>query len=394
MMTKFRRWFDGLVAECLCFAGLLALPSCVYTQQAYAPGALGASPAKAARPVVKVIYDADLARDVDDVGALALLHAMADRGECEILGVVVSESDRGYDGLWGPPLADVINTYYGRPDIPLGVYRGPHQESGKTGTFAEKVATSGFAHDLQSGSDAENGTRLYRRLLAAAPDGGVVIVSSGFLTNLDGLLRSGPDDLSPLAGADLVATKVREWSCMAGMYPSSGEDGEYNLRRYPDEAARVLAAWPGKVTFAGAELGRRLKTGGVLKDRYDIKDNPVALAWKLGGAGEARESGAETAVLYGVRGLGEGGRAYFSQVRGGWNRFEKLGEKYPMSNLEKSQNVWVKEPDAVKNHGYLRAALRTGELEAVIDELVSAPPRLRPEIAARPPAPGDVASQR
>src|SRR4029450_10167813 len=65
-----------------------------------AMSAVGAAPSKAAAraPAVEVIFDTDMALDVDDVGALALLHALADRGECRILAVGVSESMRAYEG--------------------------------------------------------------------------------------------------------------------------------------------------------------------------------------------------------------------------------------------------------------------------------------------------------
>ena len=43
-----------------------------------------------ASAVPKVIFDTDMYTDFDDVGALAVLHALADAGECEILGTVVS----------------------------------------------------------------------------------------------------------------------------------------------------------------------------------------------------------------------------------------------------------------------------------------------------------------
>ena len=36
---------------------------------------------------VKVIFDTDMLTDFDDVGALACLHALADAGEAEILGL-------------------------------------------------------------------------------------------------------------------------------------------------------------------------------------------------------------------------------------------------------------------------------------------------------------------
>ena len=46
------------------------------------------------------------------------------------------------------------------------------------------------------------------RVLAAQPDRSVAISSVGLLTNLAALLRSGPDDNSPLDGRALVAQKV------------------------------------------------------------------------------------------------------------------------------------------------------------------------------------------
>ena len=44
--------------------------------------------------------------------------------------------------------------------------------------------------------------------LSKAPDGSVSIASIGFTTNLEDLLKSGPDDASPLTGPQLVAKKV------------------------------------------------------------------------------------------------------------------------------------------------------------------------------------------
>ena len=63
-----------------------------------------------------IIYDTDFGLDVDDVGALAMLHVLADRGEATLLGVVSNVSDP-----YSPAAIDVINTYYGRPDVPVGI---------------------------------------------------------------------------------------------------------------------------------------------------------------------------------------------------------------------------------------------------------------------------------
>src|SRR2546428_7059852 len=65
-----------------------------------ASGDAAAPRRSSAREPVDVIFDTDMALDVDDVGALALLHALANRGECRILAGGVSESARASDGLW------------------------------------------------------------------------------------------------------------------------------------------------------------------------------------------------------------------------------------------------------------------------------------------------------
>src|SRR6188508_472748 len=71
-----------------------------------------------AKPL-KVIFDTDMDGDNDDVAAAAILHALADEGRVEILAMgVVSRCPQS------PACLDAINTYYGRGDIPIGVYKG------------------------------------------------------------------------------------------------------------------------------------------------------------------------------------------------------------------------------------------------------------------------------
>ncbi|MDX2018788.1 MAG: nucleoside hydrolase [Deltaproteobacteria bacterium] len=331
-----------------------------------------AAPAPAAQAPVKVIYDTDMALDVDDVGGLAMLHKMQDAGECEVLGVVVSESLQNYDGIWTPPLVDVVNTYYGRPNIPIGVFKGPHQNIGRVGPYAEKVVKAGLPHDLKTGADAEDGVQLYRRLLAAQPDASVTIISVGYLTNLDGLLQSPADELSPLTGRELVERKVKLWSCMGGGYPTSGEDGEFNLDHYGNAAERVINNWPGRAVFGGYELGRQYFVGGELQQLPNASRNPVALSWLHFNGGQKRESWDELSVLYGVRGAAFGGVTYFGLVQGGSNHYEMLGKVWPGSHHEKSQNTWV--PSPVKDQAYLVPAAPVATVEAIINEMIMAPP--------------------
>ena len=323
------------------------------------------APPTASAPV-DVIFDTDMALDVDDVGALALLHALSDRKECRILAVGVSESARAYDGQWAAAMADVINTYYGRPEIPVGAYRGPHQELAERGHYTEKTVRAGFAHRLLTGADAPEAYKLYRQVLAGRPDLSVRMVSVGFLTNLEALLASGPDEASPLGGVELVRRKVREWSCMGGRYPSSDEHGEFNLATYPEATAYVLGHWPTPVTFAGFELGVQVMTGARLVRERDPARNPVARAYLEYTGGKDRMSWDQTAALYAVRGLGSGGRPYYSRVAG-HNRFELLVGP-PGRGPQPSRNVWVSGAEA--EQAYLVAAMPPAELAQVIEELM------------------------
>ena len=62
--------------------------------------------------VPKIIFDTDMYTDFDDVGALAVLHTLADAGECEILGTVVSTRKSPATGM-----VELINGFYGHARI-------------------------------------------------------------------------------------------------------------------------------------------------------------------------------------------------------------------------------------------------------------------------------------
>ena len=66
-----------------------------------------------------IIIDTDIGPDCDDVGALAMLNIYANQGLCRILGVSHCTSNP-----YGAGTIDVINRYYGRPDVAIGTYYG------------------------------------------------------------------------------------------------------------------------------------------------------------------------------------------------------------------------------------------------------------------------------
>jgi purine nucleosidase len=250
--------------------------------------------ASASQPPLRMIFDTDIQGDADDVGTVAVLHALADAGEVEILAMGVSSKNAS-----SPLCLSALNTYFGRGEIPLGVLKGPG--SSKRSRYAGQIAEE-FPRKLKSIEEAPDAAMLYRRVLAAADEKSVVVVSVGFLSNLRNLLLTKPDDLSSLGGRDLVAHKVKTWVCMGGQFPEGPE--ACNLRRDAPAAAYAIEHWPTPVIFSGGELGSRIQTGAGLTKLPT--DSPVRRAYELYNGLTNRSSWDQTAVLYAVRGL-EGG---------------------------------------------------------------------------------------
>jgi len=222
---------------------------------------------------IKLIFDTDMDSDVDDVGALAMLHAMMNSGEVEILAVMVSSTCRA-----SAACADAINTYYGRPDIPIGIKKGKgvNRDVG----YIEKVADK-FPNDINSDTDIPDAKVLYRQILAGLPDKSVKILSVGYFTNLEDLLKTPADSICNLNGKDLVQSKVSEYVCTGGEYPSDlSFQGNGNFEPDGKAVQYVNKHWPTMLTFtAGEQYFWDVKTGAsLLKEDMDV--NPLAFAYK------------------------------------------------------------------------------------------------------------------
>ena len=267
-------------------------------------GIIGCALGVSSQPV-KIIYDTDMESDVDDVAATAILHALADRGEAEILATMVSSGNP-----WSAPCLDAINTFYGRPDLPIGVPKG--EAVNRKSVYAQSV-TEAYPHSVTSADALPDAAKLYRQLLADQPDSSVVIVTVGYLTNLSRLLHTSPDSISPLSGSELVRRKVKHYVCMGGRFPQDTDPGVFGNWK-PDPAATldVVEHWPTPVLFSGGgpQLANLYQTGGTLPTQTE-GDNIVrrAYAWFFERAGWAKgpthHSADLLAVLLAVRGLGD-----------------------------------------------------------------------------------------
>lgn len=243
--------------------------------------------------VPRVILDADIDSDVDDVGALAMLINLHKAGLIRLIGVIVTSDDP-----YAPVCTDAVNRFYGLEDIPVGFLKDQpklNNHSRYTRNIAEE-----FPAVLKSWQDAEEAASLYRRLLAESPDESVEIVTIGHLTSLQRLLGSGSDDHSPLNGHDLVREKVRRWLCMGGQFPAGKEANFYR----PDPLSTVYCVehWKKEVIFCGWEIGNLVITGGSwLKDNLPER-HPVRRSYELYNGFAGRQSWDQIAVLHLVPG--------------------------------------------------------------------------------------------
>lgn len=234
----------------------------------------------AAQPV-RVIFDTDMGNDIDDALALAMLHAFESRGEAKLLAVTTTKDNR-----WAAPYVDLVNTFYGRPDIPVGVvHNGKTPESNPMiqGPSERKRADGSYVypHRITDGRQAPEAVSLLRRVLAAQPDGSVVIVQTGFSTNLARLLDSPPDNASPLTGRELAAKKVRLLVAMAGDYVSTKP--EFNVETDVPSARKVFGEWPTPIVVSGFEVGEAMlfPATSIEHDFAYVPDHPVAEAYRL-----------------------------------------------------------------------------------------------------------------
>lgn len=267
---------------------------------------------------VRIIFDSDMGPDYDDVGALTMLHTFADSGKAEILATMASNR---YDLV--APCLNVINTYYGRPAIPVGSPKTHGVNIGCSQHWTDSLVAR-FPHAIRSSSQAKDALVLYRKILAAQPDTSVVIVTVGFTTNLNDLLLSAPDVISPLNGTELVIKKVKRWVAMAGKFP---EGLEFNVKEDSASSKYVFEHWPTPILFSGFEIGEKIFTGKTL-----IKSNlksPAKMAFSIAipmsdADKNGRMSWDETAVLTAVLGTSDN----FGEIKGkvivepsGYNRW-------------------------------------------------------------------------
>jgi hypothetical protein len=225
---------------------------------------------------IPVTIDTDMASDVDDAGAVALLNNFMDQGEANLIACATNAGN-GNSGA----VVQAINTWYGHPSIPIGSYHGEagpatkmtsvllpappegyHGEGRKDGSLYTIAVHQRFCPNFPTGDKLPAGVDVYRKALAAAADGTVVMVSVGIMENFQDLIQSQPDSVSDLNGVDLVRKKVRELVIMAN--PMAQD-------------IYFLSKWPTKILWT-TDVGTLIGTGQSLIPTPE--NNPVRFAYE------------------------------------------------------------------------------------------------------------------
>jgi inosine-uridine nucleoside N-ribohydrolase len=300
---------------------------------------------------VNIIFDSDMGPDYDDVGAITILHALADKGEANILAAMASTK---YDGVAG--VLNVFNTYFNRPDIPVGVPKGKALELRDWQHWTDTVLAK-YPHQIKNNDQAADAVQLYRKILASQPDNSITIVTIGFLTNLSNLLNSTADEYSLLDGKQLVKKKIKLLVCMAGRFPSGYE---FNVMKDAAASQNVYENWNTPIIFSGFEIGAKILAGLPLIHNETIKNDPVKDVFRISiplakEDSLGRKSWDETAVLVAIKGYSK-----FYTLHPG--RMIVAGD---------GKNTW---DDSGKEQAYLVEKADHREVEKIINELIQHQP--------------------
>ena len=311
----------------------------------------------------KILYDNDIGVDCDDAGAMAVMHELSALGECDILAVTHCCS-----GPFNAGCIDSINRYFGRPDIPVGVFHAEDRVQTKWQDIYAHVIAQRFTHSFPDEHLCPDTVSVMREILARAENNDVILVATGSLYSLRRLLESPPDMYSSLCGRELICSKIKKTVIMGGRFhqqwpdPVVLDDGyvvdaEFNIACDISSAQKVCNEWPGELVFCSYEIGYSLHTGARLQTE-GLEGNPVHVSYEVYGAKNniiGRESWDLATMLYAVR-----------PDAGYW----KLHEYGRVEVDDHGVTVWM--PDSSAHHTFLLENKTTDEIRTVLDGFLDA----------------------
>ena len=274
---------------------------------------------------IRIILDTDMGSSTDDLFALMMLHRYMDMQRCKLIGVIVDRMGRA-----NADIVDVLDTYYGHPDIPIGLETQGQEETHvwiPYHNLAYARTTEGvpmFQRTVGDEGSYMEGYKLYRKLLAEQPDHSVTIASIGLVTTLARLLLSGPDEYSPLNGQELVRRKVKSIYAMGGVFGDAVEP-DYNFKQAIDFSMTFFELLPKEVdvVFSPGEVGDPLdyRPELVIADMDWTDHHPIKWAYQFLNCNTGQKMWDPQAVINAVE-----GDDFFKLSERGWVTLTRRGE--------------------------------------------------------------------
>lgn len=262
------------------------------------------------KPPLLVILETDLGNDIDDVLAMDMLYKYADEGRVKILAINSNKMSP-----YSYRMINILNIWYGYPKIPIGklaLTRNDSNSNYAKAVYEFKINNKWvFKSTILYNNQVPLATEVYRQVRSQQADQSVIIISTGFSTNLSKLLTSTADKYSKASGKDLGTKKIKFLSVMAGNFEDPAFH-EFNVEQDIYAAQKVFSGWPTPVICSPYELGEK-----ILYPASSIENNfkwtahhPLVVGYESYlKMPYNRPSWDLTAVLYAVEGLSN----YFDQ---------------------------------------------------------------------------------
>jgi hypothetical protein len=173
---------------------------------------------------IPIILDTDMGPDVDDAGALALLHILARRKPVRLLAVTHCTSNP-----YGCGCISAINTAYGQPDVPIGTWEEPGFLN--DGLLYNRFLAEHYPNRFQKSPCTSGAGRILEEALSSVEDHSAVLTAIGPLNNIGRFLSSA-------RGRELAGRKLKQVAAMAGGL----ERPEWNVQMDIPAARKTFSA--------------------------------------------------------------------------------------------------------------------------------------------------------
>lgn len=289
---------------------------------------------------IRIILDTDMGSSTDDLFALMMLHRYMDMQRCNLIGVIVDRMGRA-----NADIVDVLDTYYGHPNIPIGLETKGQEETHvwiPYHNLAYARTTEGvpmFQRTVGDNGSYMEGYKLYRKLLAEQPDHSVTIASIGLVTTLARLLLSEPDEYSPLNGRELVRQKVKNIYAMGGVFGDAVEP-DYNFKQAINFSLTFFELLPKEVdvVFSPGEVGDPLdyRPELVIADMNWTNHHPIKWAYQFLNCNTGQKMWDPQAIINAVEG----------------DEFYKLSERGRVTLTPRGETLFTPDPEGNCRYQY------------------------------------------